>query len=420
MPSAPQIEFEEHRLNNGLSVLLHRDDRVPLVHVSVHYRVGSSYEKVGRSGLAHLFEHMMFQGSENIAKNEHGGYIDNAGGTWNASTNKDRTNYFDTVPSHYLDLALWLEADRMRSLKVTQENFENQLQTVIEEKKQSYDNRPYGLAYLRFDELAYENWAYAHPVIGSVEDLQNTTLEDALQFHGTYYGPGTAILVLSGDFEDKVLDRVNHHFAAIADQTTPDSFDLSEPRQREEKTETLKDPLAPLPAVSLGYHMAATGTPEYYALSVLAFLLAQGESSRLYRLLVHDHNWVTNLSVGPNQYKGPQLFQIWFQLQSGVKTETVLGALEEELGKICGEGVLERELEKARNQIAFGFVNRLSKVSQIGELMAHYALYHEDPEMINQDLNRHLEVDRDQIIEAAEKVFNNENRTLVLVDPGKE
>ena len=148
MLSAPQIEFEEHRLSNGLSVLLHRDDRVPLVHVGVHYRVGSSYEKVGRSGFAHLFEHMMFQGSENVTKNEHGRYVDNAGGTWNASTNKDRTNYFETVPSHCLDLALWLEADRMRSLKVTQENFENQLQTVIEEKKQSYDNRPYGLAYL--------------------------------------------------------------------------------------------------------------------------------------------------------------------------------------------------------------------------------------------------------------------------------
>lgn len=416
----PQIEFEEHRLDNGLSVLLHRDDRFPLVHVSVHYRVGSSYEKMGRSGFAHLFEHMMFQGSENIEANEHGEYIDNAGGAWNASTSKDRTNYHETVPSNYLDLALWLEADRMRSLKVTQENFENQRQTVIEEKKQSYDNRPYGLSYLRFDELAYGNWAYAHSIIGSVEDLEKSNLEDALYFHRTYYGPGNAILILSGDIGNEVLGQVNNYFAGITDQTNPELPDLSEPRQKEAKLETLKDPLAPLTAVSIGYHMDAAGTPEYYALSVLTFILAQGESSRLYRLLVHDNNWVTSLSVGPNQYKGPQLFELWLQLQNGAEKEIILKTLEEELGKICENKVLDQELEKARNQIAFNFINRLSKVSQVGELLAYYALYYGNAEMVNQDLARHLEVGQDHIIEAAQKVFRNENRTLLLVEPGQQ
>ena len=186
-------------MSNGLEVILYRDNRIPLTHVSLHYRVGSSYEKRGESGLAHLFEHMMFEGSENVGKNEHGRLLDAAGGSWNASTSKDRTNYYATVPSNYLDLALWLEADRMRSLLITPENFENQRQTVIEEKKQSYDNRPYGRAHLRFDELAYTNWAYGHPVIGQIEDLQKFTLEQAIDFHRRFYGPGNAVLVVAGD-----------------------------------------------------------------------------------------------------------------------------------------------------------------------------------------------------------------------------
>ena len=168
----PEIRFEQHHLSNGLDVILAPDSRVPLVHLSLYYNVGSSHETKGYSGLAHLFEHLMFQGSGNLGPNEHGVLIDRAGGEWNASTSKDRTHYYETVPSHFLDLVLWLEADRMRSLNISPENFENQRQTVLEEKRESYDNRPYGPAHLRFDEIAYGNWVYSHPIIGSEEDLQ--------------------------------------------------------------------------------------------------------------------------------------------------------------------------------------------------------------------------------------------------------
>ena len=206
MSKIPLIRFRQEKLKNGLDVILHSDNRVPLVHVTLHYRVGSSYEQPGKSGLAHLFEHMMFQGSENVGKAEHGRQVDSVGGRWNASTSKDRTNYFETVPSNALELALWLEADRMRSLEVTSENFENQRQTVIEEKKQSYDNRPYGAALLRFDDLAYQNWAYAHPIIGSVDDLRKTSVEDAVTFHRSHYGPDNATLVVAGDIlEEEAL-----------------------------------------------------------------------------------------------------------------------------------------------------------------------------------------------------------------------
>ena len=414
----PTIEFQHHRLENGLQVLLHRDNRVPLVHVSLHYRVGSSYETPGYSGFAHLFEHMMFQGSENVGKTEHGKYVDAAGGSWNATTNKDRTNYYQTVPAHYLELALWLEAERMRSLKVTPENFDNQRRTVIEEKKQNYDNRPYGAAYLRFDELAYENWAYGHPVIGSVEDLEKASWKDAWDFHQTYYGPGRAILVLSGDIvEEEALEKTQHHFGAIPVKSAPPEPDLRELDQREEKSEIIKDHLAVLPALALGYHMPELGSPQYYALSMLSIILSRGESSRLYRRLAYDNNWITSLSAGPNEYRGPELFHLWVQLQGEAEATTVLETVEDELRKLQKEKIAQKELEKAKNQIAFSFVSQISTVARIGERLARYAVYFEDPHLIHGEWNRFASVTREDIREAAVQTFRTENRVLLLIEP---
>jgi zinc protease len=418
MPAVPRLKFQRHRLGNGLEVLLYRDNSVPLAHVSVHYRVGSSYETPGRSGLAHLFEHMMFEGSDNVPRNDHGKLIDAAGGSWNASTNKDRTNYYETVPSHYVELALWLEADRMRSLRVTDETFENQRQTVIEEKKQSYDNRPYGLAHLRFDELSYENWAYGHPIIGSVDDLMKASLEDARRFHGAYYGPGNAALAVAGDIdEESVLQQVELHFGNIEDRTSPRQPDLSEPVQQAEKREVMPDPLAVLPAVSLGYHMPELGTDSYYALSLLAVVLSQGPSSRLYEKLVHDRNWAMSLYAGPNQYKGPELFLLWFQLQAGVPVSDLLQAVDEEILKIAENRIQAAELEKARNQVSHSFVARLAKISQIGEGLARCAVYFDDPEYVNLELDRYLSMTREDIMSSAQSVFRPENRTVIIAEP---
>ncbi len=418
MPSSPRLHFLEHRLENGLQLLVHSSRRVPLVHVSLHYRVGSSYEKPGHSGLAHLFEHMMFEGSENVGRNEHGERISAAGGSWNASTNKDRTNYYQTLPSHYLELALWLEADRMRSLKITPETFENQRRTVIEEKKQTYDNRPYGRAYLRFDELAYTNWAYGHPTIGEVEDLEKADLNDALDFHTAYYGPGNATLVIAGDVdEETAVEMVARHFGSIENRTHPEPPQLDEPEQTEEKRETLQDPLAVLPAVSLGYHTAELGSQDYYALSLVALVLSQGASSRLYRRLVYDNNWITGLYAGPNQYRGPELFDIWFQVQNGVDIETVVNATYDELQGLHDSLVPEDELAKARNQLAYSFVERFEKLSQVGEWLARYAVYFDDPGMINRELERFFSVTPELLAEAAARTFHSGNRSVLTVYP---
>ncbi len=419
MSEFPPLRFSRIKLENGLDVILHSDRRVPLAHVTLHYRVGSSHEEPGKSGLAHLFEHMMFQGSENVGKARHGRHVDAVGGRWNASTSKDRTGYFETVPSNALELALWLEADRMRSLRVTEENFENQRQTVIEEKKQSYDNRPYGPAMLRFDALAYQNWAYAHPIIGSVDDLRKATVEDAVTFHRKHYGPDNATLVVAGDIlEGDALGLVRRYFEGIPPATDAHDPDLSEPRQGEEKREVIRDELAPLPAIHVGYHMPPAGSPAHYALSMLALVLTKSESSRLYRRMIYDNNWAASLSVGPSLYRGPQMFVIWCQIQDGAETRIVEEALEEEVLRARESKVSDLELEKARNQVLYRFVSSRATIHGKGEALAQYMTYFDDPSLINNEVERYLEVTAEEIQKTARRVLVPANRTTLIVETG--
>lgn len=418
--TVPEIRFTEHRLSNGLRVILHRNNRIPLTHVSLHYLVGSSYETPGMSGFAHLFEHMMFQGSENVQKNEHGRLIDEAGGVWNASTSKDRTNYYETVSSHFLDLALWLEADRMRTLNVTEENFENQRQTVIEEKKQSYDNRPYGLSFLRFDELAYDNWAYGHSVIGEVEDLERATLADAAAFHQRFYGPGNATLVIAGDIEDDTaVERVEHFFGSIPNNTKVEEPDLSEPPKTTERYERMTDNLALLPAVAMGFHTPPLGSRDDFALTMAALVLAGGDSSRFNRKFVYDNSWITGLYAGLNGYRGPQMFRIWFQVQQDVGPEVVIRAVEDELALLAEQGIGDEEMGKVRTQVASQFVGRLAKVSGVGELLARCASIYGDPSVANSQFGQYMAVTAEDIRNAVRRFLVRENRTLILTEPGR-
>ncbi len=418
--SIPRLDFTSGRLANGLEVVLRPDCRVPMVHVSVHYRVGSSDESPGGSGMAHLFEHLMFQGSANVAKNEHGRLVDEAGGRWNASTSKDRTCYFETLPSNQLELGLWLEADRMASLQLTEENLENQRRTVIEEKKQSYDNRPYGAAALRFDELAYRNWAYAHPVIGAVEDLERITVGDLEAFHRRFYGPGNAVLTISGSFAQRSAEElIRRYFEPLPDFPPPSRPPLDEPEQEEERREEIVDPLAPLPAISMGFQMPPLGSPEHAALTVLALVLGEGASSRFYQRFIYDRPWMTGLWIGPNRFRGPQLFRIWFQVQDGVDPRAVLAEVDGELARVRETRITPVELEKARNQIVHRHVAKLARVGQVGELLAQGASVLGRPEAALEELRRLLEVTAEEVRDAAARCLDFRRRTLMVIYPGR-
>lgn len=414
----PRLGFVEHRLDNGLRVVVHRNSRIPLTHLSLYYGVGSSLESPGLSGLAHLFEHMMFQGSENVSKNEHGLRIDSVGGAWNAATGKDRTHYYETVPSNCLELALWLEADRMRSLAVTEENFENQRKTVIEEKKQSYDNRPYGNAHLRFDEIAYPDWAYGHPIIGSVEDLQRVNIDDALDFHRRFYGPGNAVLVLAGDLDiDSALQAVEKHFGDIPNRTDPSIPDGTGTATLEARTEAVVDALANLPALSVGYPMGALDTPDYYALSQLGLILAEGDSSRFYRKFIYELNWLTGLFVGPRAHVRCGVFRIWLQLRQGIEVSNAIQAIEEELARVAALPVTAEELEKARNQVRFRAISRIERISQVGEMFAQATSLLGGPEMAVLQVEKQLLPDPAEIREVAARTFLPHRRVVLISEP---
>src|SRR5881227_3723951 len=248
------LELIDYTLANGLRVVLNKDDAIPVVSIAVYYNVGSRNEREGRTGFAHLFEHMMFQGSENVPKAGHFQYISNAGGTMNGTTSSERTNYFETLPASQLPLALWLESDRMRSLNVTQENLDNQREAVKEEKRLRYDNQPYVNGFLRLFEMSFKNQANSHSTIGSMEDLDAATVGDVREFFRIYYAPNNAVLAIAGDFDQtETLSLVEKYFATIPRQPNPPAVDVSEPAEVAIREDLFRDKLAPVPAFALGW-----------------------------------------------------------------------------------------------------------------------------------------------------------------------
>jgi zinc protease len=284
-----KIQFTDTKLKNGLRVIISEDHSAPVFAIAVNYNVGSRDERKGRTGFAHLFEHMMFEGSENVGDGEHMQLVFSNGGSMNGTTNKERTLYFELLPANQLDLALFLEADRMRSLDITKENLDNQRNAVQEERRLGIDNQPYGKTFELRDELAYDNFAYEHSVIGSMADLDAATVDDVATFFKIYYAPNNAVLSIVGDVDTKTtLDKVRKYFESIPSQPTPPVPDVTEPPQKEERRATLDDPLARLPRIDMVYKIPPSSSPDYEPLSVLGTILSSGRSSRFNENIVRQ------------------------------------------------------------------------------------------------------------------------------------
>jgi len=415
------LQVSRAALDNGLRVVMNQDGTVPTVAVSVYYDVGSRNEAKGRSGFAHLFEHMMFQGSANVGKGEHFGLIINRGGSANGTTSNDRTNYFETLPSNELALGLWLEADRMRSLAVTQENFENQRTTVMEERRQRIDNQPYVPSMLRINELAYgDYWPYAHSTIGDMQDLLDAPLEAVQDFFDTYYAPNNAVISISGDFDpNEAMALVEEYFGGIPARETP-SFDAPPPaKQVSEQTETMYDSNATLPAFHLAYHIPRSRTPDHYALEMLALVLGDGESSRLYQRLVKRDEICQQIAVGTDDRRGPDLFSAWAVMSSGHPPKAAQKIIYEELRAIAERGVTERELEKARNRVSAAFVFGLQSNMARSQQLAEFELYWGDANLLKLELDHYLAVTAEDIKRVTAQYFDATNRTVLDVLPGE-
>ena len=284
-----RVDFKETTLKNGLRVITVEDHSAPVIAVSLTYNVGSRNERQGRTGFAHLFEHMMFKGSENVGSGEHFLLVFNNGGTMNGTTNEDRTNYFEALPANQLDLALFLEADRMRSLAITKDNLDNQLNAVQEERRLGVDNQAYGKSGEVQQELIYDNFAYKHTTIGSMDDLNAASVEDVAAFFKMYYAPNNAVLTVVGDFKTAdALAKVRSNFEAIPRQPDPPTVDMTEPQQTAERRATLDDVLARALRIDIAYKAVPGNSQDFYALQVLANALQGGQSSRLYQKLVTE------------------------------------------------------------------------------------------------------------------------------------
>ena len=417
----PHLNFTDQRLESGLRVIIAPDHTAPVFAISVTYNVGSHSERPGRTGFAHLFEHMMFQGSKNVGKGEHMILIENNGGDMNGTTSEDRTNYFEMLPRNQLDLALFLESDRMRSLAVNQANLDNQRNAVQEERRLGIDNQPYGKAELEIDNLAYDNFAYKHSIIGSMADLNAATESDVQNFFRIYYAPNNAVLTLVGDLDPtEALEKVKKYFGDIPSQAAPPKPDLTEPEHYGERRETMMDPLARLPMILMAFHTPPGNTADSYALQVLASILSTGESSRLYQHLVKDKQLATSVDTQADARTGDSLFYVVAVPRPGVKVEDLENALNEEIAAVKKDGVTDAEMEKARAQFRRQQIQARQSDLYTAMRMGEYAVMFNDPDLINTIFDKFNAVTAAQVKEAANKYLVAQEQAVVIDLPAEQ
>ena len=414
----PVIKFTDVKLKNGLRVIISEDHTAPTFSVAVNYFVGSADEKARRTGFAHLFEHMMFKGSENVGPGEHPALVFSNGGSMNGTTNNDRTLYYETLPANQIELAIFLEADRMRSLDINKLNLDNQKGAVQEERRLRVDNQPYGQTFEKTGEQAYDNPAYKHSVIGSMEDLSAASVDDVATFFKTYYAPNNAVLSIVGDVDTKkTMALVEKYFGTIARQPDPKRPDLTEPPHTAERRSTIEDALARLPRIDIAWIAPPAGSPDSAALEVLSDVLSSGRSSRVNQIIVREKQLATGAGVFSADSRGPGLFSAFASVAPGKSPADAEAALYEEIEKVKNGPIAAWEIEKAHNaarrQQAAGATSTLQRAVQLGE----YAMFFDDPNLINTRTDKILKVTAADVQRVAKKYLTKENRSVIVTMP---
>jgi len=422
-----QIPVEYHKLQNGLKVVLSPDSTAPTAVIGVYYNIGFRIEPKDRTGFAHLFEHMMFQGSKNLGKMEFIRLVQQNGGVLNGSTRFDFTNYFEIVPGHKLETALWAEADRMKGLAITQENLTNQQEVVKNEVKVNVLNQPYGgFPWLDMPQYANTNWYNAHNFYGDLKDLDAANLEDVKKFFATYYAPNNAALVVVGDFEPaEALRLVRKYFEGIPAVQQPPPVDLTEPRQEKEKTFSKPDPLANRPALAFAYQMPKRNSADYYAMGLLDQILLQGDDSRLRQHLVKTKGYTATVEGGINMlgnmfnYNGPMLWMAYLFHDQGIKPDVIMTAANEVIEGVRSKPISATEFERALVKWRSSFYDILADYYGFGraDLLASLALFDDDPSRINRLEAEFLKLTPEGLQKAAQEYLRPTNRTVLTVEP---
>ncbi len=430
-PSAGiQVPVEYHKLDNGLKVVLSPDHTSPKAVVAVYYGIGFRIEPRDRTGFAHLFEHMMFQGSQNLGKMEFIKLVQSNGGVLNGSTRFDFTNYFEIVPSHTLEMALWAEADRMKGLAINQDNLTNQQGVVKSEVRVNVLNRPYGgFPWLDMPQYANVNWYNAHNFYGDLKDLDAATLEDVQKFFKTYYAPNNAAMAVTGDIDPKqTLAWIKKYFGDVPRASLPPPPDISEPRQEKEKRATKADPLATRPALAFSYHVPPRDTPEYYAMGILEQILVEGKDSRLYQALVQKKGLTGNVNGGINELgnmfdiKGPVLFTVSLFHDSDKSPDQIMKVVDEEIEKLRSAPVDKETLARAMVKTRSDLYDQIEGLFGFGkaDLLCSFALFDDDPEKINHIESEFRKVTAELILKTAKEYLRPTNRTVLLIEPKAE
>jgi zinc protease len=414
----PKLTYERIQLANGLTVLLHQDRSTPIAHVQLWYHVGSKDERQGRTGFAHLFEHMMFKGSKNVEPEQHTSIVSSVGGRANAYTTEDATVYWQTVPSQYLPLVLWMEADRMATLRIDERTFVNEREVVKEERRMRIENQPYG----RLNEILFNHaftvHPYRHPVIGSMQDLEAATIEDVRDFYRTHYVPSNLTIVIAGDFDiPQAKELVDRFLARVPPAAKPVPRDIpKEPIPTKDKRVTVTEPW-PLPAVVVAHHITYDGHPDSYPLHIVSKVLSDGQSSRIYRKLVYETGLALTAFGGGNIIEHPNLFFTVAIVNPGQSPEAVEKALLAELDKLKAEPITDRELQRAKNQFARDYILGRESLQDKASHLAHAEVIHSDITTADGEFDIFQGITLADVQRVAKTYFTPERRVVLHVMP---
>jgi zinc protease len=414
----PKLQYDISTLPNGLTVVLSEDHSTPIVHVQIWYHVGSKNERPGRTGFAHLFEHMMFKGSKNVAPEEHTSVISSIGGQSNAYTTDDETVFWETLPAQHLPLALWLEADRMATLRIDRATLANEREVVKEERRMRVDNQPYG----RLNEIIYANaftqHPYKHPTIGSLQDLEAASIDDVRDFYRTYYVPENATLVVVGDFDTaQAKQLVTQFLGRVPKAERPVPRDIPrEPPQTRERRVSLEAPW-PLPAVVVAHHITHDGHPDSYPLHIASKVLSDGQSSRIYRKLVYEKQLAVAAFGAANLIEDPNLFYAVAIVQPGRKPDEAADALIEELNRLKDEPISQRELDRTKNQFARDYMLQRETNQQKATQLAHAVVIHRDVTTADGEFEIFQGITAGDVQRVARRYFTEQNRLVLTVMP---
>ncbi len=420
------IPVEAYKLKNGLRVILSRDNAVPVITVYMIYDVGARSEEKGRTGFAHLFEHMMFEGSTNAPKGVLNKTIESNGGVFNGSTHPDFTDYYEVLPSNKLATALWLESDRMRNLSINEENLKNQKEAVKQERRLSFDNQPYSTAIVDvWPTLMFRNWQSSHSLIGSFEDLNNATVTDVSKFFKTYYAPDNAVLVLVGDIQNADAKKlIETYFGDIPSQAVPKRPDLAEPADFKAVKQVQKDPLAQVPGVVLGYPGPKRRSPDYYALHMVDAILTAGDSSRFRMDLIKGKQSVISCEAelgwpfaSARDYRDPEPYAMFVLYKPNFTADQIVDQVQEEIAKLQNAPIDAKELERVKTQVRAGAIKEMQSSQARAQALAQFELADGDASLINTELDRVLAVTPAQIQAAAKKYLVPERRAVLEIQP---